>query len=299
MTSPNDPAIHSARDHSSWALAGVVLAYVAISSSAQWYFAGHEESSLSGIMLGLLVFQPIMLGIWTALGTGSILIRIPIVIPCLMLLFVAPGYVPEAYKQMQLGEFVAAVLTGYGIYAISTILFLLFRRYTHFRIRSANEAPTGNPPTFNFSIKYLLALVTIYAVVLGMMSQLRFQTEPPSGRIFGPSFFIFLIVIGGAVASAAVLPTTAAPLSILHGSITRRAVAQAFVFWAVVTGAIVVFTIDLEDPSVMGFILLTQFGSTIAGVLAAKLLRGSGLRLVRDCPLREITKPIGRPPISI
>jgi hypothetical protein len=174
----------------------------------------------------------------------------------------------------------------------------LFRRFTNFRIRAANEPSTSISPAFKFSIKYLLVLITIYSVVLGMTSQLQFQTNPSSSVFFGPAFFIEIVVFGGAVVSAALLPTTAIPLSILYGSVTRSAVAKLFIFWAVVTGTVVLFTLDMDDPSVLGFLLLAQFGSAIAGALAALLLRRAGLKLVQDRP-RKITKPSSRQPISV
>ena len=298
MTSPAGPALRPIRDRTAWAQAGVILAFVAMSSAAQWYFAGHSETPLATLLLGVLVFEPIMLGIWTALGPGTFVTRLPIALPCLMLLFVAPGYLPEVYKQLQLGEFVATVLMGYAVFAIAIVLFALFRRFTHFRLELKNQAATENTTQFKFSIKYLFALITIYALVFGMTSQLHFQSEPPSPGIFHPMFFIEVVVIGGAVVSAAVLPTTAVPLSILHGSVSQRAVAQALTFWAVVTGTIIVFTIDAEDPSTIGFALLTQLGATLAGAVAAFILRSAGLRLVRDCHTPKI-KSSAKHPISV
>jgi hypothetical protein len=133
-----------------------------------------------------------------------------------------------------------------------------------------------------FSLKYLFALITICAITIGLATQLKFRTKPPSGFNFGPDFFIAILLIGGAAITAAILPTTAIPLAILHGSPTPRLLKWAACIWAAFTGAIFVALFDIDDASsTLTVVLLAQLGAALAGALTAWPLRIAGLRLVR------------------
>src|SRR4051812_13362617 len=140
------------RDHTAWALIGVITGYVLLSSVAQWFLASGNESLVSYLLMGVLVFEPVMIGIWTALGAGSMLLRLPIAIPCLLLLFVAPGYIPAAYADVERREFTYTVVAGFGVFVAATIVFLIFRRITRFRIQSP-DVQTQDSTRMKFSLK--------------------------------------------------------------------------------------------------------------------------------------------------
>ena len=147
MTGPiTGSATPYSRDYSPWALGGIVVGYVLLGSLAQSFLVKDDESALSAAMIGVLVFEPMMMAIWTALGPGSILLRAPMAVPCLFLLFVAPGYIPSVYASIERFEFAIAIIAGFGIYTAATLFFLLFRRFTRLRIQHFATAAGDETP---------------------------------------------------------------------------------------------------------------------------------------------------------
>lgn len=284
MTNVAAPAIPpTSRDRTHLALAGVVVAYAVINAGVLLILPDNPEDWAEAIMIGGTVFQPTIFGLWTALGAGSILTRLPMAAASLMLLFVVPGYIPANFADTQRKDFIATVLAGFTIYAATVVLFLIFRWFTGFRIhRPHREAPTSSARV-KFSIKYLLALTTIFAVVLGLTAQLKFQTTPPPPSfILGPNFFIEILVVMSSVIYAAVLPTIAVPLSILHGHPTRSAMLWPVAIWIVfMTSLVFVFIDDGDLVNTIGFMLLAQLGAIVLGALTSFPLRYCGLRLTR------------------
>jgi hypothetical protein len=289
MTDTAAPSLPPAsRDRSALALAGSVVAFALVNSLATWFENRVEEGYWSYVMMGVLVSQPTLFGVWTALGAGSILTRVPIAIPCLILLFVAPGYVPPTFADVRRVEFIQIVLAGLAIYTATLLLLLVFRRFTGFRIQLHSTQPADDRSGITFSMQYLLALITAYAVALGLAAQLKFDTTPQQPNLlFGPNFFISILVFGGSILFAAVLPTLFVPLSILHGHSTRRAVISAIGFWVAVTFSIMIIVIAMEGGglrSTFEYLGFVQLGAILAGALAALALRFAGLRLVRYRP---------------
>ena len=64
----------NARDRTPLALAGVVVAFAvlnSIASTAIWIWPNSDDGIGGVVALGVLVFQPVMFGVWTALGAGK------------------------------------------------------------------------------------------------------------------------------------------------------------------------------------------------------------------------------------
>jgi hypothetical protein len=263
----------------------IALALLNSAATAFWPDAGNDDYFVL-VAWPMFAFEPMAFGVWTALGAGSILKRLPVAAACLMLVFVAPSFVPAAFADLSQSEYTVGVATGFGVFAATIVLFLIFRRFTGFRIIPTTVQKSADSAGLKFSIKELLGLITLYAVVLGLVSQLVFQTKPdPNGSIFlGPDCFIRMFLFGGSIVSTAVLPTLTVPLSILHGRPTRRAIALMPVVWVVATlpVALLVLTADVDDYSeFLGALLLVQLTAATVGALVAIALRSAGLRLVR------------------
>jgi hypothetical protein len=278
------PNAHAA---SNLALIGVAIALALLNSAATAFWPDAGDNYFTIVAWAMFAFEPIAFGVWTAIGAGSILKRLPLAAGCLMLVFVAPGVVPAAFADLRQHEYTVGIATGFGVFAATTVLFLIFRRFTGFRIIPTTVQTPAENTGLKFSIKELLGLITLYAVVLGLVSQLVFQTKPdPNGLMFlGPDFFIRMFLFGGSIVSAAVLPTLAVPLSILHGRPARRAIAMMPVFWVVATlpVALLVLSADIDDYSeFLGALLLVQLSAVTIGALVAIALRSAGLRLVRS-----------------
>jgi hypothetical protein len=208
----------------------------------------------------------------------------PIVIPCLLMLVVAPGLRKASLADVERREFVVAVLVGMAIFAVTTALILTLRWFTGLRVEPITVQTAGQS-SVRFSMKYLLATISLYAVVLGMIVQLAFQAEPPppTFSLFGPDFYIRVLIFGGAVLFAILLPTISVPLLVLCPRVSKRAYPIAVACWAIATLPIVEvwFMVDGEPwLRTLQFVLIVQLGAILAGVLTALAMRLGGFRLV-------------------
>lgn len=269
------------RNRSTWALAGIVVGFALFNSIATFLWPTND-SPVGFLLLGAMDTQPLLFGMWTALGAGSMVTRFPMATACLMMLFVAPGYLPAAFADIQRRDFIAAVLAGLAVYSVAVILFALFRRFTGSRIIS-NASALSHDHRVRFSTKYLLILITIVAVVLGLSTQLKFQQIQPIWNFLAPNFYIAMLTFGTAIVTIVTLPTLAVPLAILRGRLSRRAIIFAVVFWLIVVCLLLIFSfIEQGEPlNDLGAALLAQVGAILIGTAAAVPLRVAGMRLVR------------------
>ena len=272
------------RDRTSWALAGVVCAYALLNSVGTWLCADGVNDFMEAFTAGALVFQPMIFGVWTALGSGSILTRLPPAIPSLLLIFIVPGYVPTAFADVRKNQFIVMVIVGYSIFAITLVLFLIVRRFTGFRIQSPTDQFSDNGGA-RFSIKDMLALTTVCAAALVLATKLKFQTVPEIPRlIFGQHFYIEILAICGAILTGLLLPTMTVPMSILYGHSSHRFIKTTITPWAAITLLVSIPLIINEVDGVLdlvGCALLAQLGAVVMGVLTALPLRYYGFRMTR------------------
>jgi hypothetical protein len=270
-------------------LMSVVALYFAFNAATAWFFSnGGISDWVEVAFIGMLVFQPIAMGMWTALASGLTLLNATLAVPCLMALIVATGFDRNGYADIQRSEFIIFAVTGFVIFALAMLLFLAVRRRTQLRIEPHHGAFFPIAPGFHFGIRFLLTLTTLCAIVLAILVRLNFQTEPrpQTFLVFGPDFFIRIFAVAGTILSAAVLPTMAVPLFILYGRASKRALRNAIVFGALATLLVVGVCGALEDNLLDAFkgVLLVQLGATIAGTISGLALRWGGFRLVRRAP---------------
>jgi hypothetical protein len=272
-------------DRANATLLAIVVALAIVDSIVLWCWP-ESAPGVSGIAYhSFVVVQPVLFGVWTALGPGSIVSRLPMAVACLVLLWVVPSGIPDNSEDFTKFYFLIASLAGLAVYLATTILFLIFRRFTRFRLLSA--AGKASPPVrhLRFSTRYILLLMTILAVDLGMAFNLKFQAEPPRGNnFFGPGLFIWILFMGAALLTAMILPTLVIPLSILHGQPSRRAIGWSLVLWGVVMVSleIIVFDGNFSLETLVNQ-LMGQFVAVVTATLIAVLLRYcAGVRLVRS-----------------
>lgn len=270
------------RDRSATALIILFVAFIA----ANWIAAlscPDSDDSLGIFMVafyGAFVIQPILLGVWTALGRGSLLTRFPMAVPCPLLWMIVPRFTPDAFSRVRPYEFQSFVGAAYETFVVTTLLFLLWRRFTKCRIlpQSASNTPSTG---VRFSMTWMLLLMTACAVALGTTSHIEFDNATPA--FFGPSLFVWIVLISYTALSAAILPTTAIPLIMLYGRPSRTVVIWCVMFWLVV---VVAFCLIFKDEGnskgePLGTILLGQLGAIVVGAVSALVLRWGGLRLIK------------------
>jgi len=269
------------------ALIGVVVAFAVVNLLFVWIDPEGPDSVLLAVMYGMFAQEPILFGVWTALGAGSILKRLPVAILLLVLIDIAPGYIPAGYSDIRSDEFALALLMGVAVYIMATLVFLVFRMLTRFRI----QLPTGGPQdSVRFSLQELLILITLCAIAMGLGLHLKFNTSPQP-FVFGFDFYLHVLTVGGSILSLALLPTTAVLLAFLHGRPSRGAIQSAAALWFVVVLVLILFFVD-RDKIFTEFlvpILVMQLSASVVGAAVAIWLRYNGLRLVR--PPRLATQP--------
>jgi hypothetical protein len=293
MTTPDSDA------RAKWTLIGIVAGFAVVNSVISLVTTEVEPWAMirDAIAYVLVVLEPIMFGIWAALGDGSILKRLFVTIPCLLLLSLVPGYVPEAFSDVRKDEFVMMMVVGFAIYAIAVGLFLVFRWFTGFRIVPAGDGSMTVQSKIRFSLNDLIGITSLWAVVLGLTIHLKFQTTPdPNTWIFGPDFYLKMLIFGGALLSARALPTLAVPMFMLHGRPSRFAVVLVAFFWTAVSLTMIV--LQYMDGhffeavvTVAGYQLITA----AIGALVAFVLRFGGFRLTRPTRKNQKTEVADAP----
>lgn len=279
------------RDRSNRALLLVVAGLATLNSFGS--FISEVAEPVAVAIWAAVVVQPLLIGMWTALGSGSMLTRLPLAAPSLMLLFVAPGYIPAAYNSTHRYEFVTLVLAGFAVFGISIAVFTLFRYITRLRILPVTR-PNVDRSNVAFRLSYLFALMTMYAITIALTSQLKFDTSAQL-NFLGPDFFVAIALFGGTVLTVILLPTMAVPLAILHGHINRGPAIVAISLWAIATTAVCIYFAVGHVPltTIVGEVFLAELTATVLGALAALTLRWGGLRLVRVSQQAEVAVPAG------
>jgi hypothetical protein len=262
----------------------MVLGFAVYNTTIAWLFSDGAPLALweefEALIVGTWVFEPILLAAWAALGPGRLAIRVSLIVPCLTFMLSAPGLHRENLAEMERHEFVALTVAAMAVLFVTTLLMLIARRFTGWRIERGNEASHSAARPFQFDTRYLLMLVSLYAVALGLTVSLKFG-PPKSNQFFGPNFVIYILAVGSAVASLLILPVIAVPMMVLTERFSKKYFWRAIAFWLVITLGVGAFWISVEGNEPFLFPLLIQLGAAIVGVAAALPLRWAGCRLVR------------------
>jgi len=158
-----------------------------------------------------------LLATWAAFGPGALIIRLPLVVPSLLLVHASQGIQPAGDFDVERYEFIVTLIAATSIISATTVLLLVARRSFAWHIESSTETPASDAPRFQFDTKYLITLITLCAIALGITSSLTFKPPEPSlffspGYFFGPGFFVRVIAIGGVSIFFLLLPLIVVPL---------------------------------------------------------------------------------------
>ena len=171
-------------------------------------------------------------------------------------------------------------------------------------MRGVSQTPRAY---LNFSLKYLLLIITLYAIAIGLTHQLKFSNDPALIQSsVADSYFeeLWSDLLMGARYTGQMLPVLPIPLLILYDKPSRRAVAIVIAFWLFVTGSFVCYAIIasgdniwamLSEDSIWGFTVILgipQASTAVAGILTAVSLRLVGVRLIRVPHIKPAITPI-------
>jgi hypothetical protein len=265
------------------AFSAIILGYI-VFNAAVLLALNHEHDDneyVLSFVVGSWVFQAISFGMWLAMGTGTFFTRLPFTLASACLIYTVMGLAQGSLRNIERVDFFAMVAGSSVIFCLSFILFKLVRWLTRYRIVHVDSPKGADRGKVRFNLRYLLALMTVFAICLGMVSQLKF-ISPPHQTFFGPEFVYYIMIVGGACVAGVVLPATVVPFFVLQGQASKRALKYAIGFWLAVIFLTVIIW-ELNDPQPLPDVLvpigITQFGAAITGVVAAMVLRFFGFRL--------------------
>jgi hypothetical protein len=269
-----------------WTLVGIVLGFAAVNTALMWLFPGSDGwEEFESIIIGFWAFEPMIFAIWAALGPGRFAIRLPLIVPCLMLVVAAPGLRKASLADTEKYEFITLTTAAMTLLAITSLLLLLVRRSTGWRIEIRETPASGDAVPLQFDIKYLLLLVTLCGIALGLTVSLDFGSPPNQNLFFGRQFVIYILAVGSAVVSLLILPMIAVPLIVLAAQRSASFYWRAIVFWLAVTLGVSGACIAMGSDFPLMLPLQIQLGAAIAGFVAALPLWFAGCRLVaRETP---------------
>ena len=279
----SDEARRSTRLRPGWVLAGIVLFLAAFNIVIDWMAdVVPEPSDWAVTIVGVWVFEPILLAFWGALGTGPLIIRLSLLLPCLVTLVTVPSIRHHGFQDMERYEFIVLMIAAIAIFAVTTILLLILRWLFGWRIAQYPDGSTSANLRLQFDTKYLIILITICAITLGSTASLKFSEPKPPNFLFGPEFFVHVVVMGASIISLLLLPLIAVPILSLSVCPSKQAFIWSVAQWALVTSVTTAIWTIIDKSSPLAHVLLLQLGAATAGASSALALRLAGLRFVRQ-----------------
>jgi hypothetical protein len=179
---------------------------------------------------------------------------------------------------------IAGVIGGmaFSVFSAAMLLGEILRRITRQSIRCTLEKQiTGAAKPYQFSIRYLLGLTTVCALLLAIVSPfLRTMSWPEE-----PIVFVLLqFAMASAVMFALCLPTIVIPWAILTLQPREILLTVGAFFWVFWTTVVIAVFAALEGPpsEASWHLLGVQFGAAMVGAVAAFVLHAADFRLVAN-----------------
>lgn len=268
-------------------LAGLVLCFSLLNAFASLAIekAGPLTSiGIAFLLMGGLAAQPMLLGFWVAAGPASLLLRLPGTLAVLATLTLAIAFAaresevqPEAGAHLLVNLSVAGLVTM----ACAAIIGAVFRKATRRRVQ--RHFPDAPERPFQFSIKYLLGLTALCAVLLS----LAMSFIPSIRNVAAEPYFsrtILDMTLYGLFELAVCLPAAVVPWAILSSLPMSKLLLRGGLYWSVtsIVGS-TVFSVYYPTGSaaMIGYLLGLQAGAAATGFVSAVVLRSAGYRLTR------------------
>jgi hypothetical protein len=265
---------------------GVLVGFGALNAAFRRILVQHSiDTPIGGLIVAIFVFQPTVLGVWCALGEGSIVARLAIAtlcVPLLLAIAVVSPYFPAHVGR----DIVPVFLAGFAVFFASFGLFAAFRRLTGFKLHWPRRSNSASH--YQFSLKALLTVMTLAAITIGLVGPGAFRMRTLwDASILNPTAILVALLVAGYVFVGAVLPTLSIPLIILRGWPSNRTIVIALTLYVVATVPLLALAASgggNDNHREINVLLVAQLGSMFAGALTALPLSIAGLRLVRDQP---------------
>lgn len=231
-------------------------------------------SWLSLLSFGMFLVEPILFGTWAAIGTGVVKLRIPATWSLLVAINFSPLWfgtpIPGISNPFEPIVMLTAVCVGW------TLLLLLIAKVTHWSIDST-PIQFGSNETGQFSLRFLLGVTTVCAIVLGVGRGLITSESLAGSQVVN-------IVRGIVQVLVLTYTATILPFAILSIS-PRKPLFIALSLWPLLSiltsAAYLRFDTTTFLWGQLTLNLAIQTGALVASVACAIVLRFAGYRLIR------------------
>jgi hypothetical protein len=222
---------------------------------------------------GLLYIEPVLFGIWAALGPPPAIKRISLTAVALAAIL----FVPAVCHTLAYGEIYDTGLIPVlgGLFVPTTLVFLAFRKFLRWRL---DEQGTSTAATAGsgFSLRYMLTFTAIIAALLA------------AGRILSWTYAAELVDIAQIAYIGMILLALFAavmiPLATLCVRLPAGVIATVPFVWLTASGLFIYATFRLDPHADLEegiHVAIVQLGAAAGGLLAALVLRFNGYRLLR------------------
>ncbi|MEX0643288.1 MAG: hypothetical protein WD468_11335 [Pirellulales bacterium] len=224
------------------------------------------------VLMGVVVSQPIILGIWAALGPGGFFSRVSITLA--VLVAVSFGGSIKRWNLWQPHRASSSIsiddnLWPAGFFLLVMGVLLLTRKFAGWQIVSATEEPDAGERN-QFSVRFLLYLTTFCAVLLGI------------GRGMASTNASAMTFAG--IMLLALFPVLVLPLLVLSVQPLRLRILLAPILWAALTWLATEAMAAIESVprgDVEFQLVCLQVGVAIVSLTSAILVRIAGYRFCR------------------
>jgi hypothetical protein len=197
----------------SWAAyASILFAYTAFAVAFNPIGMPGTDSNWRSAAMGVLLMQPILLAVWAAIGPQSTPARVALVLAALVFLVFVGSFKQWNLLASQPGVLVNSGTTDrpileaedaaapLGLFAIAGVIAFVAGRSTRRRISRLPAEQQNTSGQHQFSVRYLLGIVTACAVLLALAHNITFNARPHVSAIefvfpllFTPFLMAFLL----------------------------------------------------------------------------------------------------------
>jgi hypothetical protein len=236
------------------------------------------------LITGVWLAQPILLGTWAAIGPPPAIKRLPLTMVALFFLAIITSihfYTGSFHSRLSEAMFIMA-----GLFLGSAILVWVVGRRVNWQIES--HAATSEVATNQFSLRFLIGLMTIIGITLALARLLGASNS--TNAALGANLIRLTRAIG--VILLATLPFIAVPVLMLSRQPTVRIICLLIIAWLIATlsaGQIIATFDRVQFRDVTLDLFGFQLGGAVAGAITAMALRKGGYRVVMRRPATIVT----------
>ena len=288
MADPNiNPSATSTR-HRNWIVIGLFIAgHAAFNSFFNPIGATEDRISewLALPLMGAMLAQPVLFGAWAALAPGSAAMRIPLSLLALVAVFLASipkhwnVFVAPEVSSSEVGEMMMLEMAFFGVALTTTFI---GRKLRGWKICHLSKMLAGRTGTGQYSLKFLLVLTAICAVLLVVGRSLlagKFWAESSFWNKVSSTVFTF-----GGITLLALFPMLIVPLIAMTQHPSLKTAIAILLLWAglnLLSVKILVAYHNEPRAQVARQLLLMEGGAVTVGLASAFALRYAGYRFLK------------------